>query len=153
MELAERAGELRTRGLEVAALSYDPVPVLADFAVRKRIPFPLLSDPQSTIIRSFGLLNGEYPEGNVAHGVPYPGTFVVDARGLIVAKSFEEGYVARRTARSLAARLDDAGLDTPALARQDGRITVRIGQSDDDAFPGSLVTLVVSLTMAPGLHA
>jgi hypothetical protein len=29
---------------------------------------------------------------------------VVDARGRVVDRSFEEGYVARRTARSLAAR-------------------------------------------------
>ncbi len=154
MELAEHVGDFRKRGREVAALSYDPVPVLADFAARKRIPFPLLSDPESRIIRSFGLFNPEYPEGNIAHGVPYPGTFVIDAGGLVVEKSFEEGYVARRTTRSLAARLDGpAGSYAPTLARQDAKIAVRIGQSDDDAFPGNLVTLVVDVTMAPGLHA
>ncbi len=105
MELAEHVGDFRKRGREVAALSYDPVPVLADFAARKRIPFPLLSDPESRIIRSFGLFNPEYPEGNIAHGVPYPGTFVIDAGGLVVEKSL------RRSPCALA-----RAMTTPSLA-------------------------------------
>jgi hypothetical protein len=154
VELAERIQSFRERGLEVAALSYDAGAVLADFAARKRIPFPLLSDPESKIIRSFGLLNPEYPEGNLAHGVPYPGTFVVDEGGVIVDKSFEEGYIARRTARSLAARLNVGPRPAAeSLAREDARITVRVGQSDDTVFPGNRATLVVEVTLAPGLHA
>ena len=154
MELAERREGFRARGLEVAALSYDPVAVLADFASRKRIPFPLLSDPRSEIIRRFGLLDPQYPEGDMAYGVPRPGTFVVDPSGVVLDRSFEEGYVARRTARSLAARL--GGADAPraaTVARKDRRIIVRLGQTDTEVFPGNLLTLYVDVEVAPGLHA
>ena len=42
---ARPARRLKRQGLAVAAVSYDPVAVLADFAARRGITFPLLSDP------------------------------------------------------------------------------------------------------------
>ena len=68
------------------------MPVLKDFTVRRKITFPLLSDPDSAIIRRFGVLSPDYPEGDPAHGVPYPMTFITDERGIVRSKFFEGSY-------------------------------------------------------------
>ena len=44
MELQGRLETLTREGLGLVAVSYDPVPVLADFTSRRGITFPLLSD-------------------------------------------------------------------------------------------------------------
>ena len=96
MELESQREGLRERGLGLAAISYDSVAILKDFSARKKIGFPLLADPESRIIRSFGILNeADYPEGRIEHGVPYPGTFVTDASGVVVSKMFEPRYAER----------------------------------------------------------
>lgn len=135
----------------VAALSYDSVALLGDFATRRKITFPLLSDPDSAIIRRFGLLNSEYPEGDPAHGVPYPGTFVVDERGIIRAKFFEEAYANRRTAASMLV-LEGAELPPGRETRTDF-LTLRTSASNEVVFPGNRVTLVLDLDLKTGLHA
>ena len=55
MELQDRLDELDAAGIGVAAISYDPVDVLAEFAERRGITFPLLSDPDSATIEAFGI--------------------------------------------------------------------------------------------------
>ena len=57
MELQDRLEELRGRGLAVAAISYDSEAILKDFAERRGITFPLLSDDDSAVITDFGILN------------------------------------------------------------------------------------------------
>ena len=57
MELQGRLSEIRKAGMGLAAISYDPVPTLADFSTRRGITFPLLSDPGSATIRRYGILN------------------------------------------------------------------------------------------------
>ena len=57
MELQERQEELRGRGLRVVAISYDTEEVLSDFAARRGITFPLLSDDDSAVITDFGIFN------------------------------------------------------------------------------------------------
>jgi peroxiredoxin len=77
------------------------VEVLARFADRRKITFPLLSDPDSKTITAYGLLNKE-AKGKAA-GIPYPGTMVLDRDGVIRAKLFLEGYKDRHTPEDLAA--------------------------------------------------
>jgi hypothetical protein len=151
VELARQAPALREGGRGVAALSYDSPAVLKDFASRKAIPFPLLSDPDSAIIRRFGLLNEEYPPGQANHGVPHPGTFVTDERGIIVSKSFEEGYVPRRTAAALLSDEGAAGAD--AREHRTPYFVLRVGASNRDVRPGFRVALVLDFEMGDGLHA
>jgi peroxiredoxin len=71
--------EFRTLGYRVASLTYDRVDRLADFATRRAIGFAMLSDPRSTIIRAFGVLNDAYP----GHAVAHPIIFVIDRTGVI----------------------------------------------------------------------
>jgi hypothetical protein len=147
---SQRAGFL-DEGLDIAAISYDPLAVLADFAKRRGITYPLLSDSESIVIRRFALLNPEYPPGDNAHGVPYPGTFVIDETGVIREKHFARGYTERRTAASVRAA---KGRMPGAPAEQTARhVTMRTGVSNTAAVPGQRVTLIVDLEMRPGHHA
>ncbi len=73
--------------------------VLAKFADKRKIAFPLLSDPGSKTIVAYGLLNKE-AKGRAA-GVPYPGTFLVDKEGIIRAKLFLDGYRERHSTEDL----------------------------------------------------
>jgi len=86
-------------GIQVVAVSYDSVDVLAKFAEEKKITFPLLSDPESKTIKAFGILNKE-GTGRAA-GVPYPGTFIIDAKGVVQNKVFLDGYRQRHTTDEL----------------------------------------------------
>lgn len=151
MELESQRARFRQRGFEVAAISYDSPAALKDFATRRRITIPLLSDPDSVIIRRFGLLNPEYPPGDRAHGVPYPGTFVVDAEGFIREKHFAQAYTERRTAASTLAL---AGDDLGPMAEQGAPLfTLRTSVSNEEAMPGQRLTLTLEFEMNPGHHA
>jgi peroxiredoxin len=87
--------EVDKAGLQIVAVSYDDVKVLAAFADSKHIEFPLLSDAGSKTIKAYGILNKD------AKGVPYPGTFVIDKGGVVRAKLFKEGYKDRHTTTDL----------------------------------------------------
>lgn len=150
MELAEKAASFRERGLGVAALSYDPVAVLKSFADRRGITYPLLSDPDSDVIEAFGLLNPEYPEGSPAHGVPYPGTLVIDASGIVRERYFEESYRERRTAASI---LLEEGAGEGGTEVRAPEFALRTLVSNPEAAPGQRLTLALDFEMAAGFHA
>lgn len=151
MELESQRARLRERGLDVAGISYDSRAVLKDFAARRHITLPLLSDPDSAIIRRFGLLNPEYPSGDRAHGVPYPGTLVVDPAGFIREKHFAPAYTERRTAASVLAIAGD--VVGPATELVAPHFTLRTSTSNTEATPGQRVTLTMEFEMKPGHHA
>jgi peroxiredoxin len=107
VELQEVWLELQAAGVAFYTISYDSVATLAAFADKRGITFPLLSDEGSQVIRALGLLNEHLAEQHAVygittraeqHGVAYPGTFVLDANGVIVAKHFEQSYRMRPTA-------------------------------------------------------
>jgi peroxiredoxin Q/BCP len=83
----------------VVAVSYDAVDVLTKFAEKQTITYPLLSDPGGKTIAAYGLSNRD-AKGKF-EGIPYPGTMIVDAKGVIRAKLFHDGFVARHTAEQI----------------------------------------------------
>jgi peroxiredoxin len=101
VELQGRLTEIRKAGMGLAAISYDPVPVLADFSARRGITFPLLSDPASATIKRYGLLNTTIDPTNALYGYPFPGTFIVDRQGVVTSRVFEEAYQERDTVSSI----------------------------------------------------
>ncbi len=151
MELESQVAAIRKRGKGVAALSYDSVEVLRDFATRRRISYPLLSDPDSAIIKRFNLLNPEYPPGSPAHGVPHPGTFVTDAEGVIRAKLLENAYTDRRTAASFLALAGEATAGSASEVRTD-QFRMRSSSSNETVRPGNRVTLALDFQVERGFH-
>ncbi|MBB6229477.1 peroxiredoxin family protein [Polymorphobacter multimanifer] len=102
-DLAGAVGPLAAKGYRLAALTYDNPTVLAKFASRQSIPYPLLSDPGGVIIRSLGLTDPTYPPGNMAHGVPRPTIMVVDPAGRIEAINISRDYRERPTTAEVVA--------------------------------------------------
>ncbi len=76
--------DFEAAGVAVYTLSYDEADALRDFGEAHGITYPLLSDPDSEVIRSFGILNTLInPDDHPWYGIPFPGTYVVGADGVI----------------------------------------------------------------------
>lgn len=83
-------------GIAVYALSYDEPDALRDFRKAHQITYPLLSDPDSKVISDFGILNTLIdPEDHPWYGIPYPGTYVINADGVITHKFFDNNLAVR----------------------------------------------------------
>lgn len=140
--------ELKKRGLGIAAISYDAPDVIKKFAGARGITFPLLSDAGSATIKRYNLLNQE-ARGNAA-GVPYPGTFVLDANGVVRSRSFEERYAERASAASILAQSSrPARLPAAAETRH---LTVAATASDARVAPGTRLSLILDITPKPKMH-
>ena len=152
MELEQNRERIRKRGLGLAAISYDSAAVLRSFAERKHITFRLLSDVESKVIREFGILNDTVKPGTMTFGIPYPGTYVVDANGVVVSKYFEDDYRERVSASTIMAReFGDTG--GPAGSAIDARqLRVTTGASVPVARPQERIVLSVDLALKPKMH-
>jgi hypothetical protein len=151
VQLQGRYDRIRKEGLGLVAISYDPPEVLSAFAASRGITFPLVSDPGSQIIRRYGILNETVDPKTRAWGVPHPGTFVLDGRGRVVARFFEDAYQERSTAASiLAARGMDP--DGRRLAATTAHLSMEAFVTDTTIAPGQRVSVVASVTPARGMH-
>jgi len=101
VELEQNRSKIAAQGLGLAAISYDSPAVTKAFADRQHLGFPLLSDDGSKVIRAYGILNESVAPGAATYGIPHPGTYLLDAKGVAVAKYFEEDYRVRDTAESI----------------------------------------------------
>lgn len=101
MQLQEHLDDFRNAGIGVAAMTYDAPEVLREFQDEAGIEYPLLADVDARSVKALGILNEDYEPGDSAYGIPYPGVFVVDRRGIIRAKIFIEGYDTRLHAESV----------------------------------------------------
>ena len=113
----------------------------------------MLSDPGSEIIRRFGVFNETIPPNDVReYGIPHPGTLIVDERGFIRDKYFEEKYIQRLTMGTIITR---AFVQPPAArsSRQEAdHVTVTTTATEDRVRPGNRFTLTVEVAPAPGVH-
>ncbi|MEZ5410067.1 MAG: peroxiredoxin family protein [Acidimicrobiales bacterium] len=160
VQLQQIAPTLRAAGYEVFAVSNDTVERLADFADRHAITFPLLSDEDSAVIRAFGILNTLIQPGEGAHmrwyGIPYPGTYITDAHGVVVDKDFHQHHARRLSGPALVHRVlgtvPESTPDSPQAATDGPDVALRIHLSDPTLRLEVLSTLVCQLDVAPGLH-
>jgi len=151
VELERNLKTITAQGYGLCAISYDSVEILHNFAERRGITYPLLSDPDSSIIRSFGLFNEQVAPDSRDYGIPHPGIFLVDAGGIVRERFFEEKYWNRITTPSVFWRL---GLDLAATASAVERehLRIRTAASDETVSPGNRFTLFVDVEPAPGVH-
>jgi hypothetical protein len=125
--------------------------VLADFAARRGITFPLLSDTGSAVIRKYGILNTTVPTANATYGIPFPGTFILDARGVVTSRHFETAYQERDTITSVLVKLG-AKIDLPATKVTAPNLALTTYLTDRTAAPGTHFSLVLDITPAPRVH-
>jgi peroxiredoxin len=162
VQLQGRAGEFERAATVIFGLSYDPVAVLADFAARHGIAFPLLADVGSRTIRRLGLLNRHLVESAALygkdvkphdHGLPYPGTFGLDRDGRVVSKHFEPSYRVRPSPLDLLAAVGAAppGAAVEAVAETE-HVRVRAWAGQAFYHPYERIRIELEIAIAPGLH-
>jgi hypothetical protein len=151
VELQSRIDDLKRSGLGVAAISYDSPAVLADFARRRGITFPLLSDQGSATIKAYGLLNTTVQPGTMAEGVPFPGTFVLDRAGRVTERLFEDAYQERYTVSTILLRLGKA-MERPVTEATTPHLRMKAYASDTAVVAGRHVSVVVDVTPNAGMH-
>ena len=111
VELQRNLPDFERNNIAVFGVSYDPVDVLARFAAAHGVTFPLLSDEGSNVIRELGMLDEQVYEHHAAFGntdrqehfwgVPYPGEFLLDERGVVTQKRFQKNYRERETSQAI----------------------------------------------------
>jgi AhpC/TSA family/Disulphide bond corrector protein DsbC len=151
VELQGRLPEIRRAGMGLAAISYDPVPTLADFSARRGITFPLLSDAGSATIRRYGILNTTIDPKNELYGYPFPGTFMVDRRGVVTSRVFEPTYQERSTISSLLVRLGRQ-VNAPATKVAGAHLELTSYATDHVASLGTHFSLVLDVRPASQVH-
>lgn len=148
------------RGHDIAlyAISYDDQETLAEFADKQGISYPLLSDIDSAVIRKFGILNEQVTKNDaMLYGIPYPGVYVTDETGVVVAKFFHDSYKKRDSAElyidAALGRLDLDG-DAPQATGgdEDVKLTVAIHGGKGTIRQGVIRHLVVRFELPEGLH-
>ena len=92
MQLTEWQDEFEALGVQIAAMSYDDVAALTEFAEAENIAYALLSDKGAAHVNALGIRNEEFAEGHFAYGVPHPGILFIDAAGVIALKRAVPGY-------------------------------------------------------------
>ena len=175
MELQGRLKELRDKGLGLAAISYDSREILAAFSKQRGMTFPLLSDAGSATIKRYGILNPvpgwamgpdkddpvvraevqKYVSGNQARpdmvGMSFPGTFILDRRGRVTSRFFEDFYVERNTASSIMARLGDKA-PVAGTKVSTGQLEITTYPSDAAVAPGNRFALAFEIQPHSGIH-
>jgi len=136
----------------VAAVSYDSVAILHNFAERRGIHFPLLSDPDSKVIRELGILNETLPKDTPFFGVPYPGSFVLNAQAVITAKYFEDDYRERYTSADVLMR--QFGVIPEAAGNEviGKQLKLEARASNIVVAAGQQVSLTFDIEMKPNMH-
>jgi alkyl hydroperoxide reductase subunit AhpC len=151
VELQSRVEELRRQGLGVAVITYDPPEVLADFARRRGITFPMLSDKGSATIRAYGLLNTTVAPGNPTYGIPFSGSFMLDRQGRVTARFSKEAYQERTTVSTILLK-GGLGVERVATTAQTAHLSLRSWAGEETLVPGRHVSIVADVTPKPGMH-
>lgn len=150
--MEQQTKEFSSRGIKIAAVTYDSPAVLQNFAARRRISYPLLSDEGSAVIRAFGILNEKIPKDNPVYGVPLPVTYLLDKRGRVKSRYFEEDYRERYTAGNILVRefgTPGTGGGSEIRAKH---LTIRTSASNNAIHAGSRVALMLDITLPLKMH-
>ena len=151
---------LEEAGYSVFAISNDPVEVLADFAAKHNITFPLLSDSDSAVIQAFGIMNQliRPDEGQSMrwYGIAYPGTYYVDANMMVADKDFHQHHARRASGSSVLARV--LGRETAIHSEAESvdvsdQITLSIGLSEPALQLEVISQILIDIEIPEGMHA
>jgi peroxiredoxin len=138
------------QGIKLAGISYDSTEILKYFSDRRKIDFPLLSDPDSKIIRMYQVLNSEAIGPNA--GMARPGYFYIDSEAVIREKFFEAKYRERLTGNTVLSKLFPELGEEVSDTVEAPHLQLSVGQSDRVAVPGNLVTLTAEVRLPPDVH-
>jgi len=161
--LQDRIAEFRSNNIAVFAISYDSVGILSAFADKHGIEYTLLADEGSAVIKRLGLFNEHIASQAAAMGVepkprhvgiPYPGTFILNAAGMVTDKRFLPIYRERETAAAILGQgfgLEVAG-DLPTATAVGGGVAVQASIDSKTFRFYQRLWLTVDLVPESGLH-
>jgi peroxiredoxin len=151
VELGQALPQYQKLGLGVAVITYDSPEAIKDFTRRLGITVPILSDPDSKIIKSFGILNTNVPATSFQYGIPFPGTYTLDTRGMVTAKYFEDTYRERVTPNFILSRQFGEG-GTQKSQERTPHLTLTSYVSDENVYAGNHVSLILDVELPPKMH-
>jgi hypothetical protein len=152
VELQTNLPAIQRQGLALVAISYDSPEILRSFSTRKGITYPLLSDPDSRVIRSYGLLNTTVAADSFSFGIPYPGTFILDRAGNVKSKYFEADYRERYAASDILVREFDVKPGAPTSLIETKHLRLSPSSSETTVHWGQRIALAVDIDLKPGMH-
>ncbi|OFV99734.1 MAG: hypothetical protein A3F68_02415 [Acidobacteria bacterium RIFCSPLOWO2_12_FULL_54_10] len=152
IEMEQYIDDFKKQGLGVVAMTYDSTEIVADFAKRHNITYPLLGDSDFNIIRAFGVLNTSVPEDHTWYGVPYPGTFIVDQDGVVRSKYFEDNYRDRYSAPTILLREFGSVAGTREMTSKTPHLEMKYYSTKDVVRPNLHFTLVAVFQLPPKMH-
>ena len=155
MQLQEKMSAFDALGISVLAISYDEPDALKDFQDAYGITYTLLSDPDSKVIRDYGILNTLIAEDDHPwFGIPFPGTYVTDSQGTITHKFFENNLVLRVGPEELLRAVDGDALSeymgNPVSDSADAEPKVFL--EGENLAVGVLQHLVCQINVPQGRH-
>jgi hypothetical protein len=176
VELQGQLEELKRSGIGIVAISYDSPAVLADFAERRGITFPLLSDEGSLIITDYGILNtvaaeamgpNQQDPGVVADiakyvsifgsnqiivGTPFPGTFMLNSEDRVVSRFFEEFYRERNTTSNVMLKLGIGLSPIAAITGETAQLNFTAYPSNSSVSAGARFSIAVDVEPGADMH-
>lgn len=150
MQLQNAHQRFEANGIKLAAISYDSPAILKDFANRHTIDYPLLADPESKMIASFGVLNPE--ADGMMKGMALPGYFYIGTDGVIREKYFEAKYTDRFTANNVLAKLFPELAEGVNQRVEAPYLNLELSQSDRAVVPGSRFSLLAQVGLPQDVH-
>jgi peroxiredoxin len=177
VELQSQITELRTQGLGLATISYDPVETLAAFSRQHNITFPMLSDAGSVTIKKFGILN-PVPEWALGPdkddpavqeevrkyvsvvrptaamlGIAFPGTFILDPQGRVRQRFFEDSYIERNTVSDVLIRMGKkTGVAVAGTRISTAHLDVTTYPSSAEIAPGDRFSAALDIQPHAQIH-
>jgi peroxiredoxin len=149
--LGQAYSKYQKRGLGVAVITYDSPQAIRNFTDRLGITVPILSDPDSRIIRAFGIFNTNIPPGSFQYGIPFPGTYTIDPKGVVTRKYFEDTYRERVTPNFILNRqFGEAGIVKSQVRTE--HLTLTSYVTDEKVYGGNRVSLILDIELPPKMH-
>ena len=111
VEINTNADQITALGYNIVSVSYDEIQKLNKFTKKHEIKYPMLSDPQSEAIKSFGILNERMKEGTRHYGIPNPTIYIINKDKKIQTILSEDGYKSRPPTSKIIEEIKKLDLD------------------------------------------
>ncbi len=136
------------------AISPDPPELLAAFARKYDITYPLLSDADSAVIRAFGILNADVDPAHEHYGIPRPGTYLVDEAGVVFDKSFFVGHHERESVNDMLQEgfRVEVGKRGAEAVLETAELKARLYFSSSSVRRAQRLVLTVEIELVTGMH-
>jgi hypothetical protein len=126
--------------------------VLFNFSEKYNISYPLLSDKNSEVIKSFGILNPAGKPNSRSYGIPHPGFYIIDSSLTVVSKQFEELYSARPSAATILSAHLNQELNGHTVNIKTSYLEGQIVLSDSTGYPSQILLAKITIKMKDGFH-